>query len=104
MRIPQPRPAAVNLSASAMVRYCLDRATECRRSADRMSRPAQKRRWLKMAGHWFVLARSYDGQQRIEAGGNVDGRDRSAVVVALERKRHERGTFMQLAGPERARG
>ncbi len=50
--------------AAAMVRFCLDRARECRRFAEGAASASQRRSWLEMEGRWFFLARSYDNQRR----------------------------------------
>ena len=50
-----------------MVRYCLNRAAECRRGAERATDVSRKNSWLEMEGLWFFLARSYDNQRRDSA-------------------------------------
>lgn len=50
-----------------MVRYCLNRAADCRRGAERATDVARKESWLEMEGLWFFLARSYDNQRRDSA-------------------------------------
>jgi hypothetical protein len=52
--------------AALMVRFCLDKAAECRRAADRSMDSSRKQRWLEMEGQWFFLARSYDTQRRTD--------------------------------------
>jgi hypothetical protein len=87
-----------------MVRFCLDRAAECRRKAERAKMPPRKRSWLEMAGRWFFLARSYDSQRRGEEVVDGDARQVTAAVVVLERSGRDRGTLVQLVRPDRARG
>jgi hypothetical protein len=52
---------------SYMVKFCLDKAVECRRGADRAVDPIRKRSLLEMEGQWFFLARSYDNARRARA-------------------------------------
>ena len=47
-----------------MVRFCLAKARECRRGAERATDPLVQQSWLEMEGQWFFLARSYDNERR----------------------------------------
>jgi hypothetical protein len=49
---------------SSMVKFCLDKAVECRRGAERSVDPIRTRSLLEMEGQWFFLARSYDNARR----------------------------------------
>ena len=49
---------------SYIVKFCLDRAAECRRGAESTASSSRKQSWLKMEGQWFFLARSYDNARR----------------------------------------
>ena len=56
-----------------MVSFCLARARDCRRSAERATDPFVQQSWRKMEGQWFFLARSYDNERRAEpAGSDLD--------------------------------
>jgi hypothetical protein len=55
--------------SSAMVRFCLARARDCRRNAEHATDPFVERSWREMEGHWFFLARSYDNERRAEPTG-----------------------------------
>jgi hypothetical protein len=85
-----------------MVRFCLDRARECRRAAERGKSPSGRRFWLAMEGRWFFLARSYDSEQRAEGMATGEARARAGVVVPLEWRAPR--PMAKLAGPDRARG
>ena len=61
---PEPTPPAMRNHASFMVKFCLAKTVECRRSADRATDPARRRSWLNTEGQWFFLARSYDNERR----------------------------------------
>lgn len=50
-----------------MVRFCLAKARECRRGAERASDPFARQSWLEMEGQWFFLARSYDNERRADS-------------------------------------
>jgi len=52
---------------SSMVKFCLDRATECRCGAEHAADAARRQFWLEIEGQWFFLARSYDNQRRDNA-------------------------------------
>lgn len=47
-----------------MVRFCIAKARECRRGAERATDPFVRQSWLEMEGQWFFLARSYDNERR----------------------------------------
>jgi hypothetical protein len=49
-----------------MVKYCLDKATECNRYAEQSTDASRRESWLEMAGLWFYLARSYQGEYRAD--------------------------------------
>jgi hypothetical protein len=53
--------------ALSKVKYCLDKADECRRAAEQATDASRKESWMKMAGEWFYLARSYDSEYRADA-------------------------------------
>ena len=51
---------------SSMVKFCLDKAIECRRAAEKATDQCRKQSWLEMEGLWFFIARSYDNQRRAD--------------------------------------
>jgi hypothetical protein len=56
--------APMRSDTSYMIKFCLNRAAECRRGAEVATDPSRKQSWLKMEGQWFFLARSYDNERR----------------------------------------
>lgn len=72
-----------DVCAAAMVRFCLDRARECRRRAETTADLAQRRSWLEMEGRWFFLARSWDNQRRTEPVAESASRRRGADVAVI---------------------
>ncbi|MCC6776624.1 MAG: hypothetical protein IT537_08310 [Hyphomicrobiales bacterium] len=62
---------ATDVCAAVMIRFCLDRARECRRRAETTADLAQRRSWLAMEGRWFFLARSWDNQRRTEPADHI---------------------------------
>jgi hypothetical protein len=59
--------ALIGSNPAYMVKFCLNRAAECRRSAGQASDPSWKQSWLRTEGQWFFLARSYDDERRVHA-------------------------------------
>ena len=45
------------------LKFCLARATECRRKAEQATGPYRQRSWRDLEGRWFFLARSYDNER-----------------------------------------
>jgi hypothetical protein len=56
--------APIRSNPAYMVKFCLNRAAECRRGAERATDTSRKQSWLKTEGQWFFLARSYDNEGR----------------------------------------
>jgi hypothetical protein len=54
-----------------MIKFCLNKAAECRRGAEHTTDPSLKQSWLKLEGQWFFLARSYDSERRAEMRQSV---------------------------------
>ena len=54
-------------SRSSMVKFCLDKAAECRFGAVHAADAARRQYWQEIEGQWFFLARSYDNQRRDNA-------------------------------------
>jgi hypothetical protein len=50
----------------SMIRFCLQKAAECRRCAEQATDPLRRQSWLELEGRWFFLARSYDNQRRAD--------------------------------------
>jgi hypothetical protein len=59
--------AFIRSNPAYMVKFCLNRAAECRRGAEHATDPCQKQSWLRTEGQWFFLARSYDNERRAHA-------------------------------------
>ena len=60
---------------SSKIRFCVQRAAECRRNAEQATDPSRRQSWLKTEAEWFFLARSYDNQRRAaleETHNNID--------------------------------
>jgi hypothetical protein len=47
-----------------MIKFCLEKATQCRLGADQVREPERQRSWLELEGQWFYLARSYENEHR----------------------------------------
>jgi hypothetical protein len=71
------RPQAV-----CMVRFCLSKAAECCRLAERATKTVQRRAWLEIEGQWFYLARSYDNERR-RGDGQFSEERRIAANIAV---------------------
>jgi hypothetical protein len=61
---PRSLSPAMSIHMSCMVKFCLAKAVECRRSAELATDSARRRSWLNTEGQWFFLARSYHNERR----------------------------------------
>ena len=70
-----------------MVKFCLAKALECRRGAERATDPSRRQSWLEMEGMWFYLARSYDNERRPRAFRENEQRRWGWPAVSSRRRR-----------------
>jgi hypothetical protein len=52
---------------SSAIQLCLNRAAECERLAGESRSPEARENYLRIAGHWRMLAEHYDHIERTEA-------------------------------------
>jgi hypothetical protein len=80
----------MRLQVSDIVRFCLAKARECRRGAERASVSSRRQSWLEMEGLWFYLARSYDDERRpngvLRASAGIESKSVRRVSVTRRRK------------------
>jgi hypothetical protein len=57
----------MHLTPTLMIKFCFDRAAQCRQGAEQALDPSRRQSWLDLEGRWFFLARSYDNERRVAA-------------------------------------